>query len=326
MTISNRIDLIKCFVGIFVSYFIFGILLETITKTKYGENKEKFTFTYCLVFSQCIASSLFSFAVLSFNKNDKKKVMTDTTPKWMHAACSLTYLGAMIASNEALQHVSYPTQVLGKSVKPVPVMILGVIIARKRYHLMKYFGVLTIVLGIVLFMMKEKKQAVSSSSNGYLGFGEICLITSLAMDGLTGAIQDKMNAGHKPNPHFMMFNMNMWSCLWLFLAVIASGEIFEYVIFIQKYPYVLGYMILLGVLASIGQHFIFTTITTFGPLTCSIITTTRKFFTILGSVFLFGNPMSIRQWTGAILVFVGLAIDNKFGKEIKPEKKKNEKL
>jgi UDP-galactose transporter B1 len=78
---------------------------------------------------------------------NQNNVMTDTTPKWMHIACSLTYLGAMLASNEALQHVSYPTQVLGKSIKPVPVMILGVLLARKRYHALKYVGVLAIVAG-----------------------------------------------------------------------------------------------------------------------------------------------------------------------------------
>jgi hypothetical protein len=36
--------------------------------------------------------------------------------------------------------------------------------------------------------------------------------------------------------------------------------------------------------------------------------------------------MSQRQWIGAILVFVGLAIDSKFGKEIKGHKKSNQKL
>jgi solute carrier family 35 (UDP-galactose transporter), member B1 len=56
----------------------------------------------------------------------------DTTPRWMHAIISLTYLGAMLSSNEALQHVLYPTQVLAKSIKPVPVMIMGVLLARKR--------------------------------------------------------------------------------------------------------------------------------------------------------------------------------------------------
>ena len=42
-------------------------------------------------------------------------------------------------------------------------------------------------------------------------------------------------------------------------------------------------------------------------------------------MFLFGNPLSERQWIGAVLVFIGLAIDNKYGKEIKAKKeKKNE--
>lgn len=47
------------------------------------------------------------------------------------------------------------------------------------------------------------------------------------------------------------------------------------------------------------------TVVYFGPLTCSIVTTTRKFFTILGSVILFGNVMSTMQWVGTILVFLG---------------------
>jgi UDP-galactose transporter B1 len=65
----------------------------------------------------------------------------------MYAICSLSYLGAMLASNEALQYVSYPTQVLGKSIKPVPVMLLGVLIARKSYPKLKYVCVLMIVTG-----------------------------------------------------------------------------------------------------------------------------------------------------------------------------------
>ena len=63
------------------------------------------------------------------------------------------------------------------------------------------------------------------------------------------------------------------------------------------------------------------TVTNFGPLTCSIFTTTRKFFTILGSVILFGHPMSGRQWIGTVLVFIGLGLDSAYGKEKKAVKK-----
>ena len=46
-------------------------------------------------------------------------------------------------------------------------------------------------------------------------------------------------------------------------------------------------------------------ISEFGPLPCSIITTTRKCFTVLASVIFFGNSLSGQQWIGAALVFTG---------------------
>ena len=61
--------------------------------------------------------------------------------------------------------------------------------------------------------------------------------------------------------------------------------------------------------------FIFLTVTEFGPLPCSIMTTTRKFFTVLASVILFGNVLSGRQWIGTVLVFTGLIFDSVFAKK-----------
>lgn len=46
-----------------------------------------------------------------------------------------------------------------------------------------------------------------------------------------------------------------------------------------------------------------------------MVTTTRKFFTVLSSVLLFGNQLSPRQWFGAVLVFVGLFADMLWGKK-----------
>ena len=62
------------------------------------------------------------------------------------------------------------------------------------------------------------------------------------------------------------------------------------------------------------QHFIFVTITTYGPLMCSIVTTTRKFFTVLASVMVFGHALFAHQWLGTVLVFGGLLLDTLFGK------------
>ena len=61
--------------------------------------------------------------------------------------------------------------------------------------------------------------------------------------------------------------------------------------------------------ASLGQVFIFLTIHHFSPLTCTTITTTRKFFTILLSVYKFGHVLSVWQWCSVTIVFIGLYME-----------------
>ena len=67
-------------------------------------------------------------------------------------------------------------QVLGKSVKPIPVMILGVLVARKQYPLVKYLFVMMIVAGVALFTYKDKKGAAADADHT-MGAGEILLVS-----------------------------------------------------------------------------------------------------------------------------------------------------
>jgi UDP-galactose transporter B1 len=75
-------------------------------------------------------------------------------------------------------------------------------------------------------------------------------------------------------------------------------------------------LITFSLASALGQFFIFLTVSDFGPLPCSIITTTRKFFTVLGSVILFGNSLLYRQWFATAIVFTGLFLDSMYGKAV----------
>ncbi|XP_068244159.1 solute carrier family 35 member B1 [Palaemon carinicauda] len=300
--------------GIFCLYFYYGILQESITRTKYGEEKEKFTYSLALVFFQCIVNAFYAKLMLKFVLNQGE----DTTQRVYYASCSLTYLLAMVSSNMALQWVNYPTQVVGKSCKPIPVMILGVIIGRKSYPWRKYLFVLMIVVGVAMFIYKDSK-AVSSTSSSGIDLGEILLLLSLTMDGLTGAVQERMIAESKTKSGHMMLNMNLFSIAYLAVALLVTGELFTFAAFVQRFPEVLSKMMLFSICSAFGQFFIFLMVSDFGPLPCSIVTTTRKFFTVLGSVLFFGNVLSDRQWAGTALVFTGLTLDAIYGKAPKKE-------
>jgi UDP-galactose transporter B1 len=311
---NDKTRLIVAAGGIFVCYFYFGILQEKITRGRYGEELnedgtkgERFTFTLALVGIQCMFNWVFARAILFV-----KPQAEDKTHYGFYASSALTYLLAMISSNMALRWVAYPTQVVAKAAKPIPVMILGVLLGRKSYSKQKYLFVLTIVIGVILFMYKEGKV---NKYHENARLGELLLFLSLTMDGLTGAIQERMRASSAPSAQYMMMSMNAWSSLMIGTAIILTGEAFGFIEFATKHPELLLHLSSLALAGALGQLFIFMMVSHFGPLPCSIVTTTRKFFTVLCSVLLFGNILTNRQWLGTLLVFSGLFADMIFGKK-----------
>ncbi|NWH72706.1 S35B1 protein, partial [Piaya cayana] len=296
--LPERLRLPVCFLGVFACYFYYGILQESITRGRYGEGtkQEKFKYALTLVFIQCVINAAFARLLIQFFD----PVKADRTRSWLYAACSLSYLGAMVSSNSALQFVSYPTQVLGKSCKPIPVMLLGVTLLRKKYPLAKYLCVLLIVAGVALFLYKPQK-AVGSEEHVF-GYGELLLVTQTEAAWLPG----------------LSLSSELTFLILIFLpGILFTGELWEFLSFTERYPSIIYNILLFGLTSALGQSFIFMTVVYFGPLTCSIITTTRKFFTILASVILFANPISSLQWVGTVLVFLGLGLDARFGKGVK---------
>lgn len=123
-----------------------------------------------------------------------------------------------------------------------------------------------------------------------------------------------MKGEHATKSGHMMLNMNFWSAVFSGVAIILTGELAQFLGFVDRHPTVLMQLAMLAICGALGQLFIFIMVADFGPLPCSIITTSRKFFTVLGSVFLFGNKLLPRQWVAAIIVFAGLFLDSMYGK------------
>jgi UDP-galactose transporter B1 len=143
-----------------------------------------------------------------------------------------------------------------------------------------------------------------------LGLGEIWILASLALDGVVASCQEFMKRKYQTPKSNMMLNMNLYALLVLGGRTLYEGSIGEFIEFVQRHPSTIQWLAALGICSALGQMFIFSIVTTFGPLWCSIVTTTRKFFTILFSVLYFGNSLTPQQWAGSILVFIGLSCDS----------------
>ena len=157
-------------------------------------------------------------------------------------------------------------------------MVLGVLVGGKKYPTLKYLFILMIVAGVALFMYKDSAAQKAGSGDSLVGVGELLLLVSLTCDGLTGAVQERMKAEHGTKSGHMMMAMNKWSIGYLLVGLLITGEGVEFISFLQRHPSVLWELGSFSVASALGQFFIFMTVSDFGPLPCSIITTTRSLF------------------------------------------------
>lgn len=240
-----------------------------------------------------------------------------------YAIAALANILGMVTAYTALRWVSYPTQSIFKSCKPVAIMVIGLMCC-KWYKPQRYICVLLMVTGVIFFKMYEPKddkktQNIKREVKAFeidnlfdwdyqlLGIG--LLTFSLAMDGVLGAFQDKIRTNYKPTSQQMMLSLNTWGSCILLVVIIGTGELVEAYEFTSRHPEALLHIATYGLAGSIGQMFIYTMVSSFGSLANSVTTTVRKFCSIVFSIIFFGHPSNPIQWAGAALVFIALFAD-----------------
>lgn len=244
---------------------------------------------------------------------------------WNILQCALLHSLSSPFSFASLRHIDYPTMILGKSCKLVPVMIMNILLYRRRFAPHKYLVVALVSVGIAVFTLYQPQKASKSGSvksNSAFGLG--LLLVSLAIDGATNSTQDEIFARYKISGPQMMFFMNAFATIITLLSLVvpipalpvfgihgnrAGEELSTAMAFIRSHPSVLTDIVGYSIAGALGQLFIFDTLEHFGSLTLVTITVTRKLFTMLLSVAVYKHKLAGMQWVGVATVFLAIGLE-----------------
>lgn len=111
---------------------------------------------------------------------------------------------------------------------------------------------------------------------------------------------------YKPTINHLMFTVNLMTTLICLASIIFKGDFFDAIQFCKSHPFVMVDIFLIGALQVLGQVSIYFIVLNFKQHIFPLVSTTRKVFTVLLSIFIFNHKMNTYQWMALILVFGGM--------------------
>ena len=285
--------------GIYAAFLYYGSLQEDVFRYT-AKDGTQFSQAWLLQVIEALANVLIGFVGMQLAG------ATAGIPKKAFAISGASQVSAKACMSLALANgLSFPLATLAKSGKMAPVMFGSLILGGASYSLREYLQVAAIIGGTAIVSMGKKKGGSSSA------LGVAYIIGSLVLDGVTAGFQKKLKAdtakaGVKPKPYDFMFWTNLYMCLTAIVISVGLNEVGSGLAFCSANPEIFSKIVKFAVCSAVGQSFIFYTIANFDPLVLSTVTTTRKIFSVLLSIFLKGHSLSLTGWSGIALACSGI--------------------
>nr|VDD49311.1 unnamed protein product [Brassica oleracea] len=324
-----------CTSGFFFGYLVNGVCEE------YVYNRLQFSFGWYFTFIQG-----FVYLFLIYLQGFTTKHIVN--PMRTYVKLSAVLMGSHGLTKGSLAYLNYPAQIMFKSTKVLPVMIMGAFIPglRRKYPVHEYISAFLLILGLILFTLADAQMSPNFSVIGIL-----MISGALIMDAFLGNLQEAiftMNPEttqarkHTKKTRFCLMEMLFCSTVvglpFLFVPMVLTGELFrawtacsqlwfwsdlvlgswinriqlrfnENVKFVGfSHPYVYGVLVFEAMATFIGQVSVLSLIALFGAATTALITTARKGVTLLLSYLIFTKPLTEQHGSGLLLIAMGIVL------------------
>ncbi|XP_067888558.1 adenosine 3'-phospho 5'-phosphosulfate transporter 2 isoform X2 [Heterodontus francisci] len=261
---SRTVQFLICVAGVFTFYLIYGYLQELIFSVEGFK-----PFGWYLTLVQFAFYSTFGLIELQLTQDKRRRIPWKT-----YMLIAFLTVGTMGLSNTSLGYLNYPTQVIFKCCKLIPVMIGGVFIQGKRYNIIDVSAAFCMSFGLIWFTLADSKVAPNFNLTG------ITLISmALCADAAIGNVQEKAMKLHNG----------------------SNSEMHP----MQTY----GYAFMFSLTGYFGISFVLALIKLFGALVAVTVTTGRKAMTIGLSFLFFSKPFTFHYVWSGLLVLLGIFLN-----------------
>jgi len=286
-------QLLLCSFGFFFGYLINGVCEE------YVYNRLQFSYGWYFTFVQG-----FVYLVLIYLQGFRVKHIVN--PWKTYVKLSAVLMGSHGLTKGSLAFLNYPAQLMFKSTKVLPVMVMGAFIPglKRKYPVHEYVSAVLLVVGLIVFTLAD-----AQTSPNFNVLGVIMVSGALIMDSFLGNLQEAI---FKMNPATSQMEMLFCSTAvglpLLIIPMVLTGELFRAWTSCSQHLYVYLVLIFEAMATFIGQLSVLCLIAIFGAATTAMVTTARKALTLFLSYIIFTKPLTEQHGTGLLLISMGIIL------------------
>ncbi|KAL0331325.1 UNVERIFIED_CONTAM: UDP-galactose/UDP-glucose transporter 2 [Sesamum angustifolium] len=219
---------------------------------------------------------------------------------------SAVLMGSHGLTKGSLAYLNYPAQIMFKSTKVLPVMVMGAFIPglRRKYPLHEYISAMLLVVGLILFTLAD-----ANTSPNFNVIGVVMIVGALVMDSFLGNLQEAIFTMNPETTQMeMLFCSTVVGLPFLLMPMILTGELFRAWSSCSEHPYVYGVLVFEAMATFVGQVSVLSLIALFGAATTAMVTTARKAVTLLLSYLIFTKPLTGQHGSGLLLIAMGIIL------------------
>jgi adenosine 3'-phospho 5'-phosphosulfate transporter B3 len=216
---------------------------------------------------------------------------------WVVGALGLT---SMFTATYSLLFVTYPTQIIIKSSKVLPVMLVGATVFQQLYHPLQYMGALALILGIACFVLADASVGLGTDA-----WGLAVLAVSLSADAFLGNMQTRLFGVYGASQDEANYFSSVVTTL-LLLVGMAVGSPHELMAIPTLDWRAWAGLLVNGLTGWVGMFPILALNQYYGAASTAFWTSLRKAVTVVLSFLMFPKPVSIVHVVGFLLVGGGI--------------------
>mmetsp|Transcript_8501 Transcript_8501/g.18292 ORF Transcript_8501/g.18292 Transcript_8501/m.18292 type:complete len:411 (-) Transcript_8501:62-1294(-) len=292
-----------CAGGIFFFYLVHSYSLEWL------KNAQILQYGWVVTLIQCVV-----YVILAAGD----RAVRGAGPRKGHATdymkIGFLQVASLSLSNFSAQYLNVPTQMMFKSSKLLPVMLVNEIYFRRRHDLGKYIAALFLVSGLVLFTLVDSQMTPDFNLSGV---GLVCL--ALLADALIGSVQEDIMKNRGATNDEMVLYSHLVGGAYVLIVATATMELMPGLRASTASVPVVGCLAVYSSVGFFGVSFVMAMISRFGCVITVTVTSTRKVLSIFLSFLLYPKNFSASYGYAFSVFFLGLCLEvvvnNKTAKE-----------